>query len=185
MRKFSRSRSTKVGGATIAMIALISCSTASAQDQVTWRCNAENGVFSENPQQIPPRSKILSGRIQFNAGDFGETWNPVAHIAFADSKLPTHGDCFCNGIRASIHPAEPETVKFFMTYNGQSAGIAQGPVGVPITFRLSIDDQGVLTAVIGKTNPVTKSAKLFHPLRDTVQMSCSSGDVSFLDVQAS
>ena len=166
-------------------IVLMSCSTASAQDEASWQCSAENGVFSANPRQLASGSKTLNGRIQFNSAQFGDTWNPVAHIAFVDSKLPSNGDCFCNGIRASIHPAEPETVKFFITYNGQSAGIAQAPVGVPITFQLSIDEQGFLTAVIGKTNPVTKSAKIVYPERDTLHMSCSSGDVSFLNVRAS
>jgi hypothetical protein len=164
--------------------AVIVGSPAFGQDQVTWECSAENGQYSENPQSISPSVHTLTGRIQFQSGQFGDQWNPVAHIAFTDSSLPTNADCFCNGLRAEINPGEPDTVRFFMTFNGQSALIAQSPVGRPITFRLSIDDAGVLTVVIGKTHPTMKTARLIRPQRDTVHMSCSSGDVSFLDVQA-
>ena len=40
------------------------------------------------------------------------------------------------------------------------------------------------TTTIGRTNPVSKSAQLMHPPRDTVFMDCSSGDVSFVNVRA-
>ena len=165
---------------TVALAA--NCSPALAQQ--AWRCSAENGRYVENPRAISPRVSTISGRIQFNRGDFSGTWNPVAHIAFTDSRLPQNGDCFCNGIRAEIYPDEPNIVKFFMIFNGAESGIAQAQVGIPITFRLSIDSQGEMTAVIGKTNPVAQTAGLAHPRRDRVQMSCSSGDVSFLNLQA-
>ena len=169
----------------VAVFAVASaCSSAFGQDHLTWRCDVPNGRFVQNPQSISPTSNALSGQIQFDGSRFGEQWNPTAHVAFTDSKLPTNGDCFCNGIRASIYPSEPETVKFFMIYNGQSEGIAQAPVGKPITFRMSIDEGGVLTVAIGKTNPAVKTAQLFHVDRDTMQLSCSSGNVNFLNVQA-
>lgn len=157
------------------------CSPALAQQ--AWRCSAENGRYVENPRRISPRISTLSGRIQFNRGDFSGTWNPVAHIAFTDGRLPQNGDCFCNGIRAEIFPNDPNTVKFFMIFNGNESGIAQADIGKPITFRLSIDNQGEMTAVIGKTNPIAQTASLAHARRDTVQMSCSSGDVTFLNLQ--
>jgi hypothetical protein len=57
-------------------------------------------------------------------------------------------------------------------------------VGKAITFKLSIDRAGDLTVAIGKTNPVVRTARLQHPQHDTAHMSCTSGDVSFLGVQA-
>lgn len=183
IHKRAVSSSIKLG--LVAVFAVASaCSSAFGHGQVTWQCDVPNGSFVQNPQSISPKSQVLSGQIQFQRGQFGEQWNPTAHVAFTDSNLPTNGDCFCNGIRASIYPAEPDTVKFFMIYNGQSEGIAQAPVGKPITFRMSIDDGGVLTVAIGKTNPAVKTAQLFHVERDTMQLSCSGGNVSFLDVQA-
>jgi hypothetical protein len=159
------------------------CRPAFGQDQETWRCNVENGRYSTNRQSISPGAHSLTGQIQFHSGQFGDHWSPVAHIAFTDSKLPTNADCFCNGVRASIYPDEPDTVKFFMIFNGKSELIAQAAVGRAITFSLAIDDAGVLTVVIGKTNPVKGTAEVLHPQRDMVHMDCSGGDVSFLNVQ--
>lgn len=166
------------------IIGASACSAACAPRPVTWQCETPNGRFVQNPQPIAPETKVLSGQIQFDNAKFGERWDPVAHVAFTDSTLPTEGDCFCNGIRASIYPGEPDTVKFFLIANGQSEGIAQGPVGKPITFRMSIDEGGLLTVAIGKTNPVEKTAQLLHPQRDTMQLSCSSATMRFLDVKA-
>jgi hypothetical protein len=185
-----RIRSRRVSSAAVrlafvaGLCAAAGSSPAFAQDQETWRCSADNGRYDQYPEEVSPKVRFLTGRIQFNGGDYGEHWNPTAHIAFTDSALPMNGDCFCNGIRASMYRAQPGVVKFFLIANGRSVGIAQAPVGIPITFRLSIDSQGVMTAVIGKTSPRAQSAKLAHPRRDMVHMSCSSGDVSFLNVRA-
>lgn len=183
VQKRDVSRSAKMGLAAV-VAAATACSSAFGRDQVSWQCDAENGRYSQNPQSISRGVHTLTGQIQFRSGQFGEQWNPTAHIAFTDAASPTNADCFCNGIRASVYPSEPNTVKFFMTFNGQSTGIAQAPVGKPITFRLSIDDEGVLTTVIGKTNPVVQKAQLRYPQHDILHLSCSSGTVSFLNVQA-
>lgn len=166
----------------VAGLAVASSSPAYAG--ASWQCAAPNGSYDELPVPISPGVRTLSGRIQFNRGEHGERWNPKAVVAFTDSGNVADSGCFCNGIRASIHPAEPNTVKFFVIANGREMGMAQGPVGVPISFRVSIDGQGMMTAVVGKSNPRVKTFKLAHPRRDTVHMSCSSGDVSFLNVDA-
>jgi hypothetical protein len=82
-----------------------------------------------------------------------------------------------------MYRAEPDTVKFFMIFNGKSELIAQAAVRKAITFSLAIDDADVLTVAIGKTNPVKGTAEVLHPQRDMVHMDCSGGDVSFLNVQ--
>ena len=174
-----------IRSALIAIVASgIACSPAYAQDQETWRCSTEYGTHANSVLPIPGRTQILTGRILFHSGEIGNEWEPAAHIAFTDSRFVASSGCFCNGIRAEIYSGKPDTVIFFMIYNGQSVGFAQAKVGIPITFRLSIDGQGVMTATIGKTHPISKSAQLVHPRRDRVYMDCSSGDVSFLNVQA-
>ena len=168
----------------LALSAFLAMTTGCSFGERSWQCQAESGRYLPNRWPASPSIHTLSGRIQFNRGDFGGgDWNPIAHIAFTDSKLPSGRDCFCNGLRAEIFPSEPETVKFFMIFNGQESGIAQSPLGKPITFRLSVDDQGTMTAVVGKTNPVTQTAILAHPQRDTVHMSCSGADVSFRNLK--
>ena len=164
--------------------AATSCSSAFAQDQETWRCKTDYGTYTRNELDVPRASHVLSGRIWFHSGTVGEEWEPDAHIAFTDSKAPPTSGCYCNGIRAEIYSGKPDTVIFFMIYNGQSQGFAQAKVGIPITFRLSIDSQGMMTASIGKTHPVSTSAQLVLPAHDKVFMDCSSGDVSFMNVRA-
>jgi hypothetical protein len=159
-------------------------SSAFAQDEETWRCDADYGSYSENPQPISPAARTLSGRIQFHSGHMGDYWNPGAVIAFTDSKRPRHDDCFCEGIRADIYRAEPNIVKFLMIFDGQSVAIAQALVGKAITLNLSIDSNGILTVVIGKTNPGKWTARLQHPQHDTAMMFCTGSDVSFLNLQA-
>ena len=164
-----------------------SCSSAVPQDHETWRCSTPYGRYDQNTLQISPGTHTLSGRIQFHAGEKGEVWNPAAHIAFADSKLPTErdGDCFCNGISAAMYRNLPGIVTFEMISNGESVGIAQAQVGKSITFSVSIDAAGLMTVQIGKTNPARKIVLLIHPGRDMIHMLCSGADVSFLNVQAS
>jgi hypothetical protein len=160
------------------------CSPALAQDQESWRCSTDYGTYSQNALPIPRASHVLSGRILFHSGVVGEQWEPDAHIAFTDSRNPAPSGCFCNGIHAEIYSGQPDIVTFFMIYNGRSEGFAQAKVGIPITFRLSIDSQGIMTASVGKTNPISKSARLAHPQHDLAYMNCSSGDVSFLNLRA-
>ena len=171
--------------ALVATVAIASgCSPALAQDQDTWRCSTDYGTHREHREHIPRATRVLTGRILFHSGEVGQEWEPGAHIAFTDSHFAASSGCFCNGIRAEIYSDEPDIVKFFMIYNGREEGVAQAKVGIPITFRLSIDSRGVMTTTIGRTSPVSKSAQLMHPPRDTVFMDCSSGDVSFVNVRA-
>jgi hypothetical protein len=175
----------RISGAFVAALALFaSSSPALAQDQETWRCSTDYGTYDSNSLEIPTGTHFLSGRILFHSGQVGHEWEPGAHIAFTDSRNPAPSGCFCNGIRAEIYAGQPNIVTFFMIHNGRSTGFAQAPVGIPITFRLTIDSQGVMTATIGKTRQISTSAQLVHPQHDTVFMDCSSGDVSFLNLRA-
>jgi hypothetical protein len=170
----------------LAAIVSIVCdySPALAQDAEAWRCTTDYGTRSANAISVSRQSSVLSGRILVHSGVVGEQWEPGAHIAFTDSRNPAENGCFCNGIRAEIYSNEPDIVKFFIIYNGRSAGIAQASVGIPITFHLAIDGKGIMTVSIGKTHPVSKSVQLMHPQHDRVFMDCSSSDVSFLNLRS-
>ncbi len=158
-------------------------SSAFAQAGGTFTCDASNGGEQEFEVPVSTHAHMISGRMLFESRDFGGGDIPSAHIAFADSASPRDpGHCRCKGIRAQIFPGEPDTVKFYMVGNGHAVGMAQGPVGTPITFAFSIDGNGLMTASIGRTNPRSNSAKLTNPHRNRVHVTCSSALVQFLDL---
>jgi hypothetical protein len=167
----------------VAAAALSSCSTA-----FSWQCSTPNGKYRHNRMVIREGSTTLSGQINVTRADVSGDWAPKAVVAFTDaSKLINFdgsGDCLCNGVRAMVYPQEPDVVRFFLIANGQEVGMAQGPVGTPITFKIDVDTQDLMTVTIGKTNPVVQRAQLAPALRNQVRMSCSSGDVSFMGVRA-
>jgi len=167
-----------------------SCSGALAKDGETWRCTTPYGTFDQKARSIPLTSQTLSGQILFHSGDRGSDrdgdWNPTAHIALTDdSTPPVDGDCYCDGIRASMYRNLPGIVTFEMIYGGKSEGFAQANVGEAITFKISVDNNAVMTVQIGTAPAVVKTAQLTYIGHNMVHMSCSGGDVSFLNVKAS
>ena len=158
-------------------------SSAFAQRGGDFTCDASNGGEQELEVPVSPHTHRISGRMLFESRDFTGSDIPSAHIAFGDSASPPDpGHCYCKGVRAQIFPDEPDTIKFYMVSNGHAVGIAQGPVGKPLTFAFSINVNGVMTASIGRTNPRSMSAKLKNPRRDRVHVTCSSAAVRFLDL---
>jgi hypothetical protein len=154
-----------------------------AQSNGSFTCDASNGGAHEFETAVSTHSHVITGRMLFASRDFTGSDNPSAHIAFGDSASPPDPEhCRCKGIRAQIFPEEPNTVKFYMVSNGHAVGMAQGPVGTPITFAFRIDRDGIMTASIGRSSPVSKSAKLSNPRRDRVHVTCSSADVRFLNL---
>lgn len=187
MRRFSTLRMMR--SMRLALVAFgglaTSCSGALAQGGETWRCATPYGSFDQNTHSIPPTSRTLSGQIVFHSGEKGDVWNPTAHIALTDDSLPPDGDCYCDGIRASMYRNLPGIVTYEMIFNGQSEGIAQAKVSEPITFRVSVDDNAVMTVQVGTAPAVVKTAQLNYIRHNMVHMSCSGADVSFLNVKAS
>jgi hypothetical protein len=154
------------------------------QADESWRCDAQDGGFAENEIPISGTTYAVTGQILFHNRDFTGSDIPSAHIAFTDSTTTPSGDhCFCKGVRAQIFPERPDIVTYYMVRNGKAVGMAESRLGIPITFKFMIDKAGVMTAAIGKTNPQILSAKLTNPRRDMVHMTCSSADVSFLNVR--
>jgi hypothetical protein len=167
-----------------AFLAIASVSSpALGQADGSFTCDASNGGFREAEVPVSPHAHLIRGRMLFESRDFSGSDMPSAHIAFGDSASPPDPEhCYCKGIRAQIFPDEPNTVKFYMVSNGHAVGMAQAPVGIPITFAFLIDRNGVMTASIGRTNPRVMSAKLNTPRRDQVHVTCSSAEVRFLDL---
>jgi hypothetical protein len=165
-----------IGGLTLAA----SCSSALAEDEETWRCTAPNGHYDQNVIPISDKSTVISGRITLHQADFNPEWNSLARISVKQSG-PNNGDCHCNGI-AVYAIQNPQKAEFHMKANGGDEALAHSLFETPITFKISINPQGVMTVEIGKTQPVVKTVTLIHPEHDTLVMSCSGADVSFLNL---
>jgi hypothetical protein len=156
-----------------------SCSSAFGEDRETWRCDVPNGTYSMNDTALGGITKSISGRINFHKSDFGQTWSSTAKIGFTDSKIKQSG-CHCNGI---LVMGFPNTVGFYMLVDGDIVLLSGRPYDTPITFKLSVNPQGIMTVKLGKQYLDTKTAALPHPVRDTLTMTCSGADVSFLNIQ--
>jgi hypothetical protein len=157
----------------------VGCSPASAQDRETWRCDAPNGHYDRNAPSIWDKTTSITGRINFHEAHAGPDGS-IARIAFSDSKLDD-GDCHCNGLYLEgFH--DPERVGFYLLVDGEPELVSSRKYEIPITFKFSIDPAGVITLQVGKEEVHVRSAKLPHPQRDTMVMSCSGADVSFLNV---
>jgi hypothetical protein len=157
-------------------------SPAAGQSGGAWQCAAESGHFAENPLPLSDEVRSLGGRILFERGLPDERWDPVAKIGFSSNGPSSH--CNCAGVLARVHRSQPDIVTFYVVADGQEIGFAQAPLGRPITFHLSISASGMLTASVGKTTPSVKTVRLRNPHHDTLLMSCSSGVVTFQDLQA-
>lgn len=159
----------------------MSCSSALAQDRETWRCNAPNGSYDVNSSPISDKTTSISGRINFHDGDFGPDFSSMARIGFEDSTLGNE-DCHCNGIFVQGFQ-NPDRVGFYILVDGKAELLDQArKIDTPITFKISIDPHGIMTVKVGKEHLEIKTAALPHPARDTVMMSCSGADVSFLNL---
>lgn len=168
------------------LVALVAAATAGSpafgQSSGSWQCAADNGQFMENPQPLSNGVRTISGRIMFERSLSPDgQWAPIANIGF--STTGPGGSCGCAGLMARTFTSQPDIVKFYLVAEGQELGIAQGPVGRPLTFHLSIDNDGVLTALIGKTSPTSKSIRLRNPQHNALRMSCSTAIVTFMDLQ--
>jgi hypothetical protein len=147
----------------------------------TWRCSARNGHFDRNVLSIPKGTTSIRGFINFHRPDFGLKWPSVARIAFTDSALYNAG-CHCNGVSVGAF-RDPDRIEFAMLTDGQFTSMAQSDFERPITFSISIDPRGMMTVQIGAHDPEIKTVMLSHSTRDSIIMSCSGSDVSFLNVK--
>ena len=156
--------------------------------ETNWQCSAANGFYKQHRMVISEGRTTISGKINVTRADLNGEWAPKAVVAFTDASqlinFDGSGDCLCNGVRAMVYAQEPDVVRFFMIANGREVGMAQGPVGTPISFNIAVDAQDLMTVTVGKTNPVVQRAQLAPATRNSVRMSCSSGDVSFMGVKA-
>jgi len=167
----------------VACLTLFAGCSAFAQDHETWRCDAPNGTYQVNNPPMWDKTTVITGRINFHKADFGDGWSSVAKIGFSDSKFQTHDDhCHCNGLFVKAFQ-NPDRLGFYLLADGETEMFDTGrKFDTPITFKISIDQQGVMTVQVGKEHLETKTAILPHPDRDTLMMFCTGSDVSFLNV---
>lgn len=167
----------------ITCLALANGCSAFAQDHETWRCRAPNGSYQVNNPPMWDKTTVISGRINFHKADFGEGFGSFAKIGFSDSKFQTPDDhCHCNGLFVKAWP-NPERVAFYILTDGEVEPFEiVRTIDTPITFKISLDPQGLMTVQVGKEHLETKTAILPHAQRDTLLMFCTGADVSFLNV---
>lgn len=149
-----------------------------------WDCDAANGRYVEKPLPLPNKIRTLSGQIQLDQGYSDGQWDPVANIGFATG-VEGLGACNCAGLLARVHQSQPNIVSYYVVGNGREYGIAQSELGRPISFNLTVNNLGLLTATMGKTNPAVKTVRLHSPRHDTLRMTCSTAKVRFIDIRSS
>lgn len=157
------------------------CSRAGAQDYETWRCSAANGHFDEQLIDITGKTTI-TGRINMHSADFAAGWTSIAKVSVEDSKR-RGAECNCAALVAT-GLRDRAVVDFGLQLGDEQQSFAQSEFEKPITFRINIGRQGLMTVRVGKTHPVEKVAALRHLQPDTLHLSCSGADVSFFDIDA-
>lgn len=152
-----------------------------ASDVETWRCNAPFGHYQVHELAIPG-SHVVTGRILIHSVDKGEGWASQGKVSLEDSKFAADG-CNCAGLAAKGF-SDPAQVDFYAAHGDAEDVIDTRKFGVPITFRIELDPKGTMTVTIGKEHVASKTVPISHPHRDTIELSCSGADVSFLNIEA-
>lgn len=161
------------------MLGTISTS-ALARDREIWRCDAPNGHYDETAIPISEKSAVITGRIIIHKADFRPEWNSLARVSIKQSGLGD-GGCHCSGIVVYAFP-HPNTAEFHVTANGKHEAVAQSRFETPVTFKIALDPQGVMTVELGETDPVVKTVNLPYPNHNSLVLSCSGADVGFLNI---
>lgn len=166
----------------VSCLALCAACSAFARNGEVWRCNTSYGHYDEYTSSIRQDTSSITGSINFHRADLGPRWDSIAKIGFEDSTLQD-GNCHCNGVFVKAFEAG---VSLSMLVDGTV--METFPVGgtfdYPIPFKITIDPNGQMTVQVGKTVVQASTAILAHPRRDTMLMTCSGADVSFLNVSA-
>jgi hypothetical protein len=159
--------------------------SADVEDSETYRCNAPGGQSGGTVFPFPSTGMVISGRISVHSADIDTQWASVVHIlAHQRGARNADGDCGCNGI-AVFAFKNPDRIEFYTTVNNKQVSMQRAaPFDTPITFQIAIDPKGLMTVTIGKTKPIAQTVMLRHPEHDTLELTCSGTDVSFLNVAA-
>jgi hypothetical protein len=157
-----------------------SCSPAVAQDHETWRCTTPNGHYDNKLIPVPAKATTISGRIAFHSGDFGGDWNSIAQVSFRQDGSPD-GNCHCSGI-AAYGFQNPNHVEYDVKTRDEDSLLRASYFDTAITFRIEVDPKGLMTVTFGKNNPSVKTVPISYTGHDSVELSCSGADVSFLNI---
>jgi hypothetical protein len=167
-----------IGGLTMAT----PCASFDQRDHETYRCNTPYGHIDGAVFPSTNDFGTLYGKISFHMADIGPEWASMGKIVFHQRGAHySDGDCSCDGVAVYAFK-NPDHVEFNLTSNGKDVPIAQSPYEKPISFKVTITPQGLMTVAIGKTNAIIKTVKLRHREHNTFEMSCSGADVSFFDI---
>ena len=180
MRSSSVMRGAPIRLALVAILTLISGSSAFAQDRETFRCTAPNNHYDNEMLRVWDKTTTITGRINVHTADTGPGPLSSARIGFTDSHSAANG-CHCNGVYVESVPGKPY-VDYFILFDGEAAVMTRRYYETAITFRIAIDAKDRMTVQIGRDEPFFKTVKLASPTRDSILMSCSGMDVSFLNI---
>lgn len=171
----------------LAAIGGVATASASAEiaDRESYRCNAPGGQGGGTVFPFDAAGTTISGKVSFHSADVGTEWASVVKIlAHQRGAHNADGDCGCNGI-AIYAFKNPDHIEFYTTVNNQEVPLQRGALfDSPISFKIVVDPKGVMTVTIGKNQPSVQTVKLRHPEHDTLELTCSGADVSFLNMAA-
>jgi hypothetical protein len=158
--------------------------SAGSGDLEVYRCNTPNGYSDGVAYPIYSTSMNLTGKLLIHAADVKPEWASIGKILLhLHGSHFDDGDCGCNGIEVRAFK-NPDQIELDLTTNGKNIPIAHSLYDTPISFSISVSPQGLMTVAIGESKPLIKTATLLHPEHDTVEMSCSGTDISFLNIVA-
>jgi len=158
----------------LALCALISssCSVANAQ---SWQCHAPEGTFEDHDIDVPMAVTQFTGEMMIHKADGLSRWHPTAKVAFNQRRFPAAG-CHCNGVVATWYPENPRFFMVSLSADGKETPLGLVPYDKPVKFKVTFTLEGKLTLEVG-SSVVTGTSPM--PLRDHLELSCSTADVDF------
>lgn len=159
--------------------------SADVRDSESYRCIAPGGRSNGTVFPFPKVGTAISGKISVHSADVGTEWASLVKIlAHQRGANYADGDCGCNGIAVYAFK-NPDHIEFYTTANDKEVPLqGAAPFDTPISFQIAIDPKGVMTVTIGATRPIIQTVILRHPEHDTLELTCSGADVSFLNMAA-
>ena len=164
-------------GVFIAATALLpAAALASDQPQNSWTCNANAGQYSRNGLDTSTALSV-SGNIEFKEKHSGTDWSEVATIRFRKKRESKE----FGGINLyyASHNDKELTISIAGFDTGAPRVVAHVGAGGPIPFKVAIDADGTVTAIIKGRAFVAKGYKFRSGI---AQISCSSAIVDFTDL---
>lgn len=158
-------------------------SSADTGDFESYRCNAPSGSGDGTVLPFVQSGTTIAGKISVHSADVGTEWASVVKIlAHQRGAHNADGDCGCNGIAVYAF-RNPDHIEFYTTVDHKEVYLDRSAsFDMPISFQIAIDPKGAMTVSVGKHDPSIQTVALRHPEHDTLELTCSGADVSFLNL---